>query len=327
MTLPTILMISLGGTITMTQGASGGVVPTLDASDLVRTVPGLDAVAKIETLPLLRKPSGSLSLNDLMATASLLNERLGKDIAGAVVIQGTDTIEESAFVLDLLLAGDAPVVVTGAMRSPEAAGADGPANLLASAIVAASPDARGRGTLVVLNDEIHAARFVQKSHTALPSAFRSPLCGPIGLVTEGRAQFQLNHHRNPTSISALSNADRPVALLKISLGDDGRMISALPSLGFAGAVVESMGAGHVPADIVPLLSALTEQIPVILASRVNTGPTFTRTYGFPGSEIDLIGHGMIPAGALSGLKARLLLALLLRSGSNRTHIRTAFERY
>jgi len=256
MTLPKILMISLGGTITMTRDAAGGIVPTLDADDLVRTVPGLDAVAETLTLPLLRKPSGSLTLNDLITVATLLNQRLDNDIAGAVVIQGTDTIEETAFVLDRLVTGDAPVVVTGAMRGPEAAGADGPANLLAAATVAASPDARGRGTLVVLNDEIHAARFVQKNHTALPSAFRSPIGGPIGLVAEGRARFMFNHQRSAPFTATLTSADCPVALLKMSLGDDGRLIPALPSLGYAGAVIEGMGAGHAPASLVPLLSTL-----------------------------------------------------------------------
>ena len=96
------------------------------------------------------------------------------------MIQGTDTIEESAFLLDLLVDSDKPVVITGAMRGADAPGADGPANLLSAAIVAAAPESRGLGTLAVLNYDIHAARFVQKSHTALPSAFLSPLVGPIG---------------------------------------------------------------------------------------------------------------------------------------------------
>jgi L-asparaginase len=322
---PTVLLVSLGGTITMTRDASGGIVPTLDADDLVCAVPGLDAVARIETLSPFRKPGASLTVNDLMAVAATLNERLTGDIGGAVVIQGTDTIEETAFVLDRLVTGDRPVVVTGAMRGPEAAGADGPANLLASTIVAASPAAQGRGVLVVLNDEIHAARFVQKSHTALPSAFRSPLCGPVGLVIEGRALLQLDLRRTRPIAAALSDVDRPVALLKMSLGDDGRMASALPSLGFAGAVIEGMGAGHVAADVASLLATLADQMPVVLTSRVDTGPSFTRTYAFPGSETDLLKRGLISGGALSGLKARLLLALLLRAGHNHAQIRAAFE--
>lgn len=323
--LPTVLMISLGGTITMTRDKSGGIVPTLGAEDLVRAVPGLDAIARVETLSPFRKPGASLSIDDLISVARLLNERLVGDVAGAVVIQGTDTIEETAFVLDRLMTGDRPVVVTGAMRGPEAAGADGPGNLLASATVAASPAALGRGVLVVLNDEIHAARFVQKSHTALPSAFKSPLCGPVGLVIEHRARFHLSTMPSPALTASLSAEDRPVALIKMTLGDDGRIIPALPSLGFAGAVIEGMGAGHVAADVAPLLASLAQQMPVILASRVDTGPSFTGTYAFPGSETDLLEKGLIPAGALSGIKARLLLSLLLRAGHQRAAIRDAFS--
>jgi L-asparaginase len=103
------------------------------------------------------------------------------------------------------------------------------------------------------------------------------------------------------------------------------MISALPSLGFAGAVIEGMGAGHVAADVAPLLATLAEQMPVVLASRVDTGPSFTGTYAFPGSETDLLKRGLLSGGALSGLKARLLLTLLLRAGHDRAQIRAAFE--
>jgi L-asparaginase len=323
--IPKVVMVSLGGTITMTRDASGGIVPTLDADDLLRTVPGLEKVASIETHSPFRKPGASLTIDDLVSVAGWLNAKLaGEAVAGAVVIQGTDTIEETAFVLDHLVTRDQPVIVTGAMRGPEAAGADGPANLLASTIVAASAAAKGRGALVVLNDEIHAARYVQKSHTALPSAFRSPLCGPVGLVIEGRAMFQVELKRLQPLVTHLSGSDRPVALLKMSVGDDGRLAAALPSLGFSGAVIEGMGVGHVPAGLASILGALAEQMPVVLASRVDTGPSFTGTYAFPGSEIDLLKRGLISAGSLSGLKARLLLALLLRSGRTLPQIREAF---
>ena len=323
--LPTVLMISLGGTITMTRDKSGGIVPTLGADDLARSVPGLEAVARVETLSPFRKPGASLSIDDLVSVATLLNERLGGDIAGAVVIQGTDTIEETAFVLDRLITGGRPVVVTGAIRGPEAAGADGPGNLLASTIVAASPAAHNRGVLVVLNDEIHAARFVQKGHTALPSAFKSPLCGPIGLVIEHRARFHLSITPSTPLTTPLSGEERAVALVKMGLGDDGRIIAALPSLGFVGAVIEGMGAGHVAAGVAPLLESIARQMPVVLASRVDTGPSFTGTYAFPGSETDLLGKGLISAGSLSGIKARLLLCLLLRAGYERTAIRDTFS--
>src|SRR5271166_1077879 len=255
-----------------------------------------------------------------------IEEAFASGFDGAVVIQGTDTIEESAFILDLLVGGEKPVVVTGAMRGADAPGADGPANLLAAARVATAREARGLGTLAVLNYDIHAARFVQKSHTTLPSAFSSPLVGPLGAVAEGRPRFFVRVARTPT-LSAAGGPAAPIALVKWAMGEDGRMLSALPSLGYAGLVVEGMGAGHVPADVAPILGDLAAKIPVVLATRAMTGPVFTRTYGYPGSEIDLIARNLVPAGYLSGLKARLLLGFTLRSGRGAETVGKAFAPY
>lgn len=321
-----ILLVSLGGTITMTRSASGGIAPTLTAADLVRAVPGIEAVAQVDTAAPMSVPGASLTIDDVLAVAALLDQRLGDDHDGAVVIQGTDTIEESAFLLDRVVRSDKPVVVTGAMRGPEAPGADGPANLLAATRVAADAQAHGLGTLVVLNDQIHAARLVQKSHTSLPCAFTSPLGGPLGLVAEGRVRF----HAQPAKrlpLLVVGDTDVPVALLRMSLGDDGRMLRQLPALGYRGAVIEGMGAGHVPAIVAPIVGELAQAMPVVLASRVPGGPAFRSTYGFAGSEADLLRRGAIPAGALSGLKARLLLSLLLRARADRATLMQAFESY
>ena len=218
------------------------------------------------------------------------------------------------------------MVVTGAMRGADAPGADGPANLLAAARVAAAPEARGLGTLAVLNYDIHAARFVQKSHTTLPSAFLSPLVGPLGAVVEDQPRFFVRVSRAPT-LSLSDGPPAPIALVKWAMGDDGRMLNALPDLGYAGLVVEGMGAGHVPADVAPILGDLAAKIPVALASRAMTGPVFTRTYGYPGSEIDLIARNLVPAGYLSGLKARLLLGFCLRVGKGAGAVAAAFAPY
>ena len=161
-------------------------------------MPDLAEVAEIEAESAARLPSPSL---DARASWWTLRARIeaafAAGIDGAVVIQGTDTIEESAFLLDVLVGGDRPVVMTGAMRGADAPGADGPANLLAAARVAVSDAARGSGTLAVLNYDIHAARFVQKTHTTLPSAFASPLVGPIGAVAEGRPRIYARVDRLP----------------------------------------------------------------------------------------------------------------------------------
>ncbi|WP_144186707.1 asparaginase [Elioraea rosea] len=326
MTKPRLLVLSLGGTITMVPTAEGGIAPKLGAAELVASVPALGEIAQIEARSPFRLPSPSLEPGQLVAVAREINRGFAEGFDGAVVIQGTDTIEESAFLLDLLVPGDRPVVITGAMRGADAPGADGPANLLSAAIVAASPEARGLGTLAVLNYDIHAARFVQKSHTALPSAFLSPLVGPLGAVVERRAQIHVRPARSPAH-DAEAGEPAPVALLKWGMGEDGRMLRSVAGLGYAGLVIEGMGAGHVPAAVAPILGEVARAIPVILASRAMTGPVFTSTYGYPGGEIDLIGRGLVPAGHLSGLKARILLGLALRGGGGREAALSAFAPY
>ena len=310
----------------MTASAGPGIVPTLTGADLIAAVPALAEVANIEAISPFRLPGPSLTLAHLRQVAQLLNERLAGDIAGAIVVQGTDTIEETAFVMDCLVGGDKPVVVTGAMRGAEAPGADGPANLLASAVVASSAVARSLGTVVVLNDTVHAARFVQKVSTFLPSTFASLSTGPLGCVIEGEARIDMRVSRSAVIAGGDVGTDEPVALLTAALGDDGRMLSGLPGLGYRGLVIEAMGVGHVPAAIVPALASLAEIFPVVLSSRVASGPVFARTYGFPGAETDLLARGLIPGGMLGGLKARLLLSLLLGTGLQGKDLRQAFLR-
>ncbi|MFO1049443.1 MAG: asparaginase [Geminicoccaceae bacterium] len=325
MNKPRLLVVSLGGTITMMPSASGGIAPRLGAEELVASVPALAEVAEIDARSPFRLPSPSLTPPMLVEVAAEIERAFATGCDGAVVVQGTDTIEESAFLLDLLVGGDRPVVMTGAMRGADAPGADGPANLLAAAIVAASPEARGLGALVVLNYDIHAARFVQKTHTTLPSAFASPLVGPLGVVAEGRPRLFTRVARNPV-LAIGDGPPEPIALLRIPMGDDGRLLDPLPELGFAGAVIEGMGAGHVHADVAPRLGELARRMPVVLAARPAAGLVFTGTYGYPGGEIDLIARGLVPAGHLSGTKARLLLGLALRGGRRDT-VAEAFAPY
>lgn len=327
MSKPAILLLSLGGTITMVRNAEGGIAPKLSAADLVRAVPGIDAIAEIETMSPMTVPGASLTIDNILAVARLIDQRVASGVDGAVVIQGTDTIEETAYLLELLVQSERPVVVTGAMRGPEAPGADGPANVLAATIVAVAPDAAGRGTLVVLNDEIHAARFVQKSHTSLPSAFSSPLAGALGQVAERAANFRYCLPKRYPAITVTDEGDAPVALIRMSLGDDGRMLRQVRELGYRGVVLEGMGAGHVPAAVAPIISEVVEHMPVVLATRVHAGPVFNSTYAFPGSEIDLLKRGAISAGNLGALKARLLLSLLLRSNAGRNAVSETFARY
>ncbi len=327
MALPAVTVYSLGGTISATETGGSGVEPSLTGEALVEDVPEIAKVAEVSAESFRQVPGSELTLDDLIELSVEINGCIDEGSKGVVVTQGTDTIEETAFVLDLLVDTDAPVVVTGAMRNPTLPGAEGPANLLASVQVAVSEAARGVGTVVVLNDEIHAARFVQKTHTSNPATFRSPLTGPIAWIAEGNVRIAtrpVGHHH----IALPSETqDRHVALYTVALGDDGRLLSTIGQSGYEGLVIEAFGAGHVPSVMVEPLGDLAGEMPVVLASRTGSGEVLRNTYGFTGSETDLLERGLINAGMLDGPKARLFLSLLLRSGAGRQEIARAFDRW
>lgn len=326
---PAVTVFSLGGTIASTKSPAGGggVTPQLGAAELIAAVPQLDEVAELRAEAFRQTSSGDLTLADIVALAGAIEKERASGADGAVVTQGTDTIEETSFALDLLLSPGKPVVVTGAMRNPTLAGADGPANLLSAVQVASSADAEGLGVLAVLNDEVHLARFVRKTHTSSPSTFRSMTAGPVGWVTEGRPRVALRpawRMRTPLA----PDGDLPaVALTTMCLGYDGRFIENIESLGYQGLVIEAFGGGHVPAHLVRVLERLAARIPVVLASRTGSGELLQETYGFPGSERDLLGRGLIASGFLDGLKARILLSLLLAEKRDHTSIREAFHEF
>ncbi|WP_347352718.1 asparaginase [Intrasporangium sp.] len=321
---PTVGYVALGGTIASVPAEGPGVQPTLAARDLAAGVPGLEAAAVLETHTFRTIPSSAITLRDLVELVPLLEAVVARGAVGVVVSQGTDTIEEAAFVLDLLWDRPEPLVVTGAMRNPSLAGADGPANLLASVQVAAEPDARDCGVLVCLNDEIHAARFVHKSHTSSPSTFHSPGLGPIGWVAEGRPVIAFRPTRR-AHVELDWSAPLPrVPIVTIGLDADPALLEAARDLECDGIVIEGMGGGHVPAGLLPAVADLLERIPVVLTSRTGSGEVLATTYGYPGGEIDLLDRGVIRAGALDSLKARLLLMLAVASGHDRLATRELF---
>lgn len=317
----------MGGTIAMAPSASGGIVPALGADDLVASVPGLaDLDAKITAESLRSLPSPSLGFADLVALSTRVQEEIATGATGVVVTHGTDTIEETAFFLDLTVPSDAPVVVTGAMRHPHSAGPDGPANLYAAIRVALSPAARGLGTLVVMSDEIHGARFVRKSHTSSTGAFVSPFFGPLGLVVEGDPRIRGVSRTGLTLPADPRVTDVRVGLITVAMGDDGALLCRAGDL-FDGLVIAGLGAGHVPATMVPVVAEQAARIPVILSTRTGAGSVLRHTYGYPGSERDLLDRGLIQSGFLDPAKSRVLLTLLLATSAGRPEITEAFDRY
>ena len=322
--LPKVAVFAMGGTIAAGGGAARGVKPSLDADAMVEAVPQLGAVAAIEARTFRIVPSPEVTIPDLLALADAIEQAVESGAHGVVVTHGTDTMEESAFVLDRILAVHAPVVLTGAMRNPTMAGPDGPANLLNAVRLAAHGPARGRGVMVAMNDEIHAARYVRKTETSNPAAFRSSPLGPLGWFAEGAVRIAGRPGLRHTLAVAREAAPVPVALLTVTLGDDGRLIERALDAGYAGIVIECTGGGHAPHWMADPLVAAARRVPVVMASRTGAGEMLRATYDFKGSEIDLLARGLIGAGWLDGLKARLLLMLLLMAGADDAAIRKCF---
>ena len=313
-----VVVFALGGTIAMTSG-SDGIVPALSAEQLVAAVPGLTETGiDLDVVDFRRVPSGSLSFDDLDALAEAIDERLaarvdGAGVDGIVVTQGTDTIEETAYLLDLVHNHPNPVVVTGAMRPPAQAGADGPGNLLAAIQAAASPLTRDLGVVVVFADEIHAASRVRKTHTTSGFTFQSPNGGPLGYVVEGQPRVLSRPATRTVLPAAIGSQSVEIGLLTMVLGDSGAALEAVAER-VDGLVVAGFGAGHIPGDLVGTLDKIAGRMPVVLASRTGAGSVLERTYGFPGSETDLLARGLISAGFLDPIKARILLRQLLAGG-------------
>nr|WP_298104218.1 asparaginase [uncultured Shinella sp.] len=310
---PKIKIIGLGGTIaSSSQRTASGVVPTLTAADLISAIPALSDIADIEAENFANVPSTEITLSLLLNLAATIRKLEIEKYSGVVITQGTDTIEETAYVLNLLLDCDFPVVVTGAMRNPTLPGADGPANLAAAVACATSIHCRNQGVLVVSDDTIHAADWVQKRDTSSTSAFWSP--SPLGWISEGIPAIRARVPRRPAI--TLPEAGQPpfVPIIRPALWDDDRLLNAALAQGASGIILDLSGGGHVASGLVPSIAEAAGRLPVVFASRTRGGRVLSATYGQKGAEIDLINRGCIPAVDLDALKARLLLLLLLLAG-------------
>lgn len=318
-----VALFFLGGTISMSSADGTGVQPTLGAQELIAAVPGLDTVdAELVGETVAREQSGSLTFDNLL---TVLRRAREVEADGYVLVQGTDTLEESAYLLDLLWDDDRPFVVTGAMRNPTMAGADGAANILAAVQAAVSPEARERGALVAFADELHAARHVTKTDTSSITTFASPDTGPVGRVLERHVHFFHPASRRPVlpTPDAIT-ADVPVVL--VGLGQSVTAFEAIAEGGDA-VVIAGLGAGHVPGWWAEAVGAAAQSKPVVMTSRTLSGPALVETYGAIGAEVDLQQRGVLMGGYLSSLKARLLLSVLLANGATPEQVRDAVRRH
>jgi L-asparaginase len=314
-----VRILGAGGTIAM-GGPSA--TPQLDAEALVAAIPGLDGRDGLEARDVVNKPSAHLTLEDMLRVCREARDAARRGI-GVVVTHGTDALEETAMLCDVIHDAEAPIVFTGAIRPATAAGADGPANLLDAVSVAASEEASGMGVLVVFGSEIHHARCTRKTDTTSLVAFSSPQTGPLGRVTEGHPTIWSRLPRNPPLDPV--DLDRRVLVVPTGAGDDGTLARAALATEPDGVVIGTLGAGHLAPPLLELWAEAAERIPVIAYCRPERGVVLTGTYGYAGSEQDLRGTQIIPAGFLSPQAARMKLLACVASDLSVDEVRWAFR--
>jgi L-asparaginase len=285
-------------------------VPRLTGQDILETVPGVEQVARVQVREFGRFPGPHMSIARMWELRATILEALrGGAVDGIVVTHGTDTIEETAYLLDRSLPPEVPVVVTGAMRNSSELSWDGPANLMSAIEVAAHPEARGRGTMVVMDDEIVQGAEVVKTHTEAAGTFRSPNWGPLGITDKGRVLFYRESRRRVTLEPAAPQED--VDLIKVVAGMTGRLLEASLASGARGLVLEALGRGNVPPEVVPGVRHWMEAgKPVVVTSRSSRGRVLD-AYAYAGGGHELREMGAIFADHMTGQQARIELMLAL----------------
>lgn len=294
----------------MSEGKDGKVSPSAE-NPLVALLHKLNHPAQLHQEAIFNLPSPHITLDHWW----LLKERIEQAVQqegfdGIVITHGTDTLEETAYFLDLALNVDVPVAITGAMRSSNELGSDGLINLQNAILVALCAESQHKGVLVVMNDEIHHAKFVTKTHTTNVATFQTPTFGPCGLVAKNRVIYfqQLNHYeRFPVAHLHKTN----VQLVKSYAGMDSFLLTQLAQQGCDGVVIEALGAGNLPPTCLEGVSALlATKSPVVLVSRAFNGIT-QDVYDYLGGGKQLKQQGVIFTQGLSGQKARIKLLVLL----------------
>lgn len=311
-----IAIIFNGGTISMKIDekikAAG---PSLSADEIMSMIPGVEDYAEIEAYTFSSMPSPHMTLETMLKLSKFTTELVERDdIDGVVITHGTDTLEETAYLLDLTVKTKKPVVVTGAMRSGSELGYDGPFNLATSICTAISDEAVGRGVLVCFNGELNSASEVTKANSMALNAFRTPNFGPIGIVDNDNVIFYRDaNHLEKYDVSKI---EKQVALIKCVVDMDSSYIDYLIEKGYGGIVIEALGRGNVPPKMVEgIKKAIELEIPVVVVSRCFEGRVF-ESYGYEGGGKQLKNLGVIFGDTLPGQKARIKLILAINSGMN-----------
>lgn len=319
-----IAVIFNGGTISMkVDERIKAAVPSLTGEEIMSMVTGIEEYAEIESHNFSSLPSPHMTPNLMLELRDLVYELVQRnDIDGIVITHGTDTLEETAYLLHLTLDTNKPVVVTGAMRSGSELGYDGPANLAAAICTAISEESVGRGVIVCFNGELNSASEVTKANSMALNAFKTPNFGPIGIVDNNNVVYYRNISRE--SVKKIKSIISDVALVKCVAGMNDDLINFVIDRGYKGIVIEAMGRGNVPPTLIDgIKRAISNNIPVVVVSRCFEGRVF-ESYGYEGGGKMLKNIGVVFADTLPSQKARIKLLVAISSGMNREEINNYF---
>ena len=317
-----ILLIHTGGTISMKVSSETGAVILNERNPLIGESQSLAKYANLMEVEAFNVPSPHVTTKEMLALRDVIVDYAMKfAIDGVVITHGTDTLEETAYFLDLTTRFNFPIVLTGAMRSSNELGADGVYNLVEAVRVACDEHSREKGVLVVMNDEVHLAFNITKTSTSSVNTFQSPQYGPIGLITKKRVHI----HHSPVrrQFVEVASIEKRVALLKVYAGMDGDLIDSITELNYDGLVLEGLGQGNVPPTVAASIEKLLKKnIPVVLVSRCFNGIA-EGVYGYEGGGKQLEDAGVIFANGINGQKARLKLLI----GLNQVHTPVDLKRF
>ena len=321
-----IPLIFTGGTISMRDDPSqgGGAIPVLSGAEIVAATRGIERIAEIEAVDFGRYPGPHMTVERAWALRELVAAQLGRQaVTGVVVTHGTDSLEETAYLIARSVRSEKPIVFTGAMRTASDLGWDGPANLLNAVKIAACAEAGGYGVLVAMSSRIYSAIDVTKGHTHMLDAFESPGLGPVGVVDEDKVIFR-RALPAPRPVIDCPSPVTPVDIVYAWQGADGRLLDASREAA-AGLVIAAMGRGNVPPEMLPGIERwIASGRPVVITSRAGRGRVGV-TYGYPGGGRRLSEMGAIFAGSRRPTQARIDLMLALGAGLSRNDLREIFE--
>ena len=302
----------------------GGAAPALSGEEIVARVEGLSNVADFDIVNFARLPGPHVTPARMLELAQAVSAELGKpNVDGVVITHGTDTLEETAYFLDLILSSEKPVVFVGAMRNSSELSWDGPANLMAAVRAASEAQLRGLGVVIAMSEKIIAANEVTKTHTESGDTFQSRDFGPLGVIDKDRVILA----RRPTEREhiATTTIEPRVETIKVVSGGDGKFIDFAVAQGAQGLVIEGFGRGNIPpAYLSAVERAAQTGIPIVLTSRCPRGRVLD-TYAYEGAGKTLTNRGVILGGVLPSHKARIKLMLALGAGYSVAQIRQSFE--